>query len=51
MFSQFPFRSSLDRAIALSVIAMLGFNLVVLSQQLQSAPVVALHASAAEQQA
>jgi|GWRWMinimDraft_6_1066014.scaffolds.fasta_scaffold71427_2 hypothetical protein len=51
MFSQFTFRSKLDRAIAFSIVAMLGFNLVVLSQQLQGAPVLALQAPAAAQQA
>lgn len=51
MFSQFPFRSKLDRAIALSIIAMVGFNVLVLSQQIQGSPVVALQAETAQLQA
>ena len=53
MFTRFLTRStSLDRAIALSVTAMLAMNIVVLSQQLGAAPAAALaQAPAASQQA
>ena len=51
MFTRFPLRTRLDQAIALSVAAMLGFNLLVLAQQLQEAPPFAFHSAAAERQA
>jgi hypothetical protein len=43
--------STLDRAIALSVAAMLSFNIVVLASQLQAAPQVAQVSGTAAQQA
>jgi hypothetical protein len=43
--------STLDRAIALSVAAMLSFNIVVLATQLQAAPQVAQTSGTAAQQA
>jgi|JI6StandDraft_1071083.scaffolds.fasta_scaffold01858_24 hypothetical protein len=43
--------STLDRAIALSVAAMLSFNIVVLASQLQAAPQVAQASGTAAQQA
>jgi hypothetical protein len=51
MFTRFSPRSTLDRAIALSVAAMLAFNVLVLSQQLQSAPDFASHGEPTVQQA
>ncbi|MCC6925188.1 hypothetical protein [Novosphingobium sp.] len=52
MFTKFNTKlgsTKLDRAVILSVIAMLGFNVVVLTQQLDTAPTYALTASAAVQ--
>ncbi len=43
--------STLDRAIALSVAAMLSFNIVVLASQFQAAPQVAQTSGTAAQQA
>jgi hypothetical protein len=43
-------KSALDRAIVASVAAMIGFNILVLAQQVQAAPVLA-SASAATAQA
>jgi hypothetical protein len=43
-------KSALDRAIVASVAAMIGFNILVLAQQVQSAPVLA-SASAVSAQA
>jgi hypothetical protein len=51
MFSKFSARSSLDKAIALSIAAMLAFNVLVLSQQLQNAPDFASRDLPAAQQA
>ena len=42
MFTKFT--STLDRAVLLSVVAMLGFNVVVLAQQLDGAALAALTA-------
>jgi hypothetical protein len=43
--------SKLDRAVILSVIAMVGFNLVVLTQQVNAGPFYALNQSAGAVQA
>lgn len=43
------FNSNLDRAIALSIVAMVSFNLAVLGNQLDRTPQVALSHSAAQQ--
>lgn len=43
------FQSNLDRAIALSIVAMISFNLAVLGSQLGETPQVALKHSAAQQ--
>lgn len=43
--------SKLDRAVALSIAAMLSFNVVVLASQLQAVPQVALTQGGAAQQA
>jgi hypothetical protein len=51
MFTRFSPRSPLDKAIAFSIAAMLAFNVLVLSQQLQSAPDFASHGEAVVQQA
>jgi hypothetical protein len=51
MFKNFSLRTKLDRAIVLSIAAMLGFNVIVLSQQLQVAPAFALGGEATAQQA
>jgi hypothetical protein len=40
-------RSKLDRAVFVSIMAMLAMNLFVLTQQLQPAPLLAAHAPAA----
>jgi uncharacterized membrane protein len=44
-------RTALDKAIALSFAAMLGLNVLVLSQQLTAAPSLALTGAATAQQA
>lgn len=51
MFTRFQLRTTLDKAIAISIAAMLGFNLLVLSQQLAEAPAFALGGAAVTQQA
>ena len=43
--------SKLDKSVMLSLVAMLGFNVVVLAQQLGSASLAALPTSASAQQA
>jgi hypothetical protein len=50
MFTKLPFRTKLDKAIALSLAAMLGFNVLVLSQQLHGAPDFALRGEASARQ-
>ncbi len=47
----FTTRSMLDKAVITSIAAMLAFNLLVLSQQLQSAPDFALRDAPAAPQA
>ena len=42
--------SKLDKSVVLSLVAMLGFNVVVLAQQLDSASLAALPTSAASAQ-
>ena len=42
-------KSALDRAIVASVAAMIGFNILVLAQQVQAAPVIASAPSTAAQ--
>ena len=49
MFTKF--NSKLDRSVLLSVVAMLGFNVVVLAQQLDSASLATLPTSVLAQQA
>lgn len=51
MFTLFSTRSKLDRAIVASIAAMLAFNLLVLTQQLQSAPDFAMRGEPAARQA
>lgn len=51
MFNLFSLRSKLDRAIVASLAAMLAFNVLVLTQQLQGAPDFALKGEPAAQQA
>jgi len=45
------FNTKLDKAVILSVVAMIGFNVVVLTQQMSAAPHYALSHSAAAAQA
>ncbi len=47
MFTRF--QSKLDRAVVLSIVAMVAFNLAVLVNQQGTAPQVALHHSAGQQ--
>lgn len=47
MFNRSP--SKLDRAVVLSIVAMVAFNLAVLGSQHGPAPQVALHPSAGQQ--
>ena len=47
MFNRF--HSKLDRAVVLSIVAMVAFNLAVLGNQQGPAPQVALHHSAGQQ--
>lgn len=49
MFTKF--NSKLDRSVLLSVVAMLGFNVVLLAQQLDSASLATLPSSVSAQQA
>jgi len=49
MFTKF--NTNLDKAVILSVVAMIGFNVVVLTQQMTSAPQYALNHSASAAQA
>jgi hypothetical protein len=49
MFTKF--NTKLDKAVVLSVIAMIGFNVVVLTQQMNAAPTYALNHSAGAAQA
>jgi hypothetical protein len=49
MFTKF--NTKLDKAVILSVVAMIGFNVVVLTQQMSAAPHYALSHSAAAAQA
>ncbi|MEY4952803.1 MAG: hypothetical protein RL299_1227 [Pseudomonadota bacterium] len=49
MFTKF--NSKLDKAVILSVIAMIGFNVVILTQQTSAAPHYAVSGSAAAAQA
>ena len=46
MFSRFPLRSPLDKAIAASLLAMAAMNIFVLAQQLQQPAALALAGAA-----
>ncbi len=54
MFTKFNTKlgsTKLDRAVILSVVAMIGFNVIVLTQQMSTAPQYALNHSASAAQA